>query len=252
MLSVVLATTLTHAQAFAQEQTSTVIEACADLEFKYVIERDGDTLRIGDIDDTTDQVEIDVTEGASEFTPDKFREAYEKAGLKYHQYAQCIFDKAVEEVVPDWFAQGAGVPQACIDQGELTEKLGINGNTTTLASSLILANQAYEVHLLGLTDQFLLHGKVEATESSPVTAKAIIDTSETFRELVKIELSNTAFALDAAFAKLKEMRQAYLMHVQLSCLLDNLKDYRDSLEKLRRAILDMEPRFDSASLTCGG
>ena len=177
-----------------------------------------------------------------------FRIAFEKARTQYHDAVKCVFDKSAISILSsagddfDAAILAAGAPNfpnllkpdvACLDEKPLANLLKDSSPENLLQPLLGLYND-YTEYLDGLlvtVSISSLDNKSQIRDFAKVINKLDI-----FQHLVENEIQNSLVALDAAFISLKEMRQAFMMHVHFQCMLKNLEDYRRVLGNLRAVV----------------
>ncbi|PIZ74385.1 hypothetical protein COY07_00810 [Candidatus Peregrinibacteria bacterium CG_4_10_14_0_2_um_filter_43_11] len=165
----------------------------------------------------------------------EFRIAFDTAKDLYHQYLECIFDGAETEIKDSI----SGVGSACLEPGELNPMAESTGSEAILPF-VLQAYNAYSDYLRGLYSmnwEKILITKIE--QGLSITRQ--------LNRLVTNELEDAIVAIDTTMGMLTEMRQAYIMHIQLQCMMKNLDDYRNILAKLRKVILALPSRIEDAS-----
>ncbi len=177
-----------------------------------------------------------------------FRIAFEKARTQYHDAVKCVFDKSVISILSsagddlDAAVLTAGAPSfpnllkpdvACLDEKPLTNLLKDSSPENLLQPLLNLYNN-YTEHLKGLVSITSVSSADNKTQIRDFAK--VINKLNTFQHMVENEIQSSIVALDAAFISLKEMRQAFMMHVHFQCMLKNLEDYRRLLGNLRTVI----------------
>ena len=92
-------------------------------------------------------------------------------------------------------------------------------------------------------------------QEHPTVSSATIDSfSEVFSNqseqklLVEDEIQNAIVAMNSTFIALKEMRQAFVMHVQFQCMLKNLEMYRRLMSNMRSVIMALPDLIEDASM----
>lgn len=186
-----------------------------------------------------------------------FRIGFEKARTSYHTYVECVFEKVVGEVMGSaggstdgiFSAHAPNLPEmlkpesACIAEKDLTDKLK-NGSPAVLLDPLLQEYNRYVDYVQKLYQKTLDKTSEAQSDSAFVDAFA---NSQALKLLVEGEIQNALIALDGAFIGIKEMRQAYIMHIHFQCMLKNLEFYRHALENLRRVIYGLPDNIINAS-----
>lgn len=223
-------------------EESPVLTACEDS--KPVLEGDISknqfTFKAGD-------TEIDSEELKKDGIGDReFRGALQKANNAYHRYVQCLFDEATNVVIPNFvtrLGEKAQIISGCIPQEELVATIQ-STSPEVLLEPLLSVREAYGIFMREMYSAYKAH------RSDLVSPQSATSNTLWFSDYINRELRTAAVALDTAFIQLKELRSSYMFHVHLSCMAENLSKYRDMVKKIRSQILDLEPRLDSASMTC--
>lgn len=193
-----------------------------------------------------------------------FRIAFETARNSYHTYVRCIFDRAFITILgsagadtegifttsapnfidamPSWLTSDA----ACIDQDELVEILRNSSPAQGLAAHLLDQYHLYVQHLNRLFDTLK---SLPSNISNIGEFAKVFEQNRIFKQLFDNEIKSAIVGLDAAFISLKELRQAFVMHVHFQCMLENLEMYRRILGNLRSIITVLPPLIHDASMT---
>jgi len=177
-----------------------------------------------------------------------FRIAFEKARTGYHAYMECVFENTVKIMLdsaggdtsgifdantpnlpnlPDWLIPEKACPS---NEKGLVEKLK-GASPDVLINPLQSAYNDYVDHL-----NLLFRMLSNSPPSNAEPAMAMVEKYNIFFSLVESEIQDALNAMEGAFIGLKEMRQAYMMHVHFQCMLKNLEVYRRAMENLRKVI----------------
>jgi len=197
-----------------------------------------------------------------------FRLAFEKARTSYHAYMECVFENTVkimlnsaggsaksekeqEDLIfsanapnlPEWMKPETACPS---NEKGLVETLK-GGSPEALVKPLLSTYNDYVDYLnllFGLVSNRISSNESGKTDSFDVMAEK----NKYFKLLVENEIQDALAALDGAFIGLKEMRQAYMMHVHFQCMLKNLEVYRHAMENLRKVISALPSVIINASI----
>jgi len=163
----------------------------------------------------------------------QFRLEFERARTQYHDYMNCVFEEAASEILGEDPKDLLTPETACQSEKKLVDVLK-NSSPETLLQPLMKVYRDYSDYLSRLAV------KVSAESESNVTTVRDFDKAfqriQQLRVLVEDEIQNGIVALDAAFQTLKQMRQAYVMHVHFQCMLKNLETYRQIMGYLREVV----------------
>ena len=171
---------------------------------------------------------------------------------------KCVFDQAAINMLASAGGDTEGVgpavlidmlpdllkPEtACLKQKDLVNILK-HGSPKSLLTPLLEAYYQYAEYLeklyMAVSDYLQID---ETTDYSKLYA-----TNQAFSLIVENEIQDAFVTLDASFTALKEMRQAFTIHVHFQCMLKNLEAYRRVLEKLRTVIESLPPIIENASM----
>lgn len=178
-----------------------------------------------------------------------FRVAFETASNQYHEYVNCVFNKATESVLNS----AGGDPKNLLnpDSACLTDSnpkklkdLLADSSPENLIQPLLKSYQDYAAYLKQL--QNILDNQPDLNPQN-IGINDIIERRTRFQLLIANETQNSIVALDNAFLSLKELRASYVMHQHFQCMLKNLENYRRALVNLRSVIEVMPPLFHNAS-----
>ncbi|MBU1018128.1 hypothetical protein KKA33_03830 [Patescibacteria group bacterium] len=163
----------------------------------------------------------------------EFRLEFERARNQYHDYMNCVFEEATVDILGEDPKALLKPDTACQSEKKLVDVLK-NSSPETLLQPLLKAYHDYAGYLNRLVIQ------VSANSESNVTTIRDFDLAfqriQQLRVLVEDEIQNGIVALDAALNTIKEMRQAYVMHVHFQCMLKNLEVYRQMMGHLRSVV----------------
>ncbi|MBN2095911.1 hypothetical protein JW752_00735 [Candidatus Peregrinibacteria bacterium] len=163
----------------------------------------------------------------------QFRLEFERVRTQYHEYMNCVFEEATVDILGEDPKALLQPETACQSEKKLVDVLK-NSSPETLLEPLLKAYHDYADYLNRLVIQ------VSANSESNVTTMRDFDLAfqriQQLRVLVEDEIQNGIVALDAAFQTLKQMRQAYVMHVHFQCMLKNLETYRQIMGHLREVV----------------
>lgn len=187
-----------------------------------------------------------------------FRLKFEKARTYYHDFVKCVFDQSAAEILGSaagdtegiWTANSPNLAEwmkpevACLSEEKLAEILKSAG-PQGLLKPLLLAHSQYVEYLRAIYNQASVSPTVD--EAARDQFWLIVDRNEFFKQLVENEAKDSIVALDAAFNGLKELRQAFTIHVRFQCMLRNLDHYRRALENLRSVMWVIPSLIEDAS-----
>jgi hypothetical protein len=211
-------------------------------------------------DQIIDESKIDLSKPFANQNGLNFRIAFEKARSDYHAFMECAFEKIVEDMMGTSGGDTSGIfganapnlpewskpESACIPEKELVDSLK-NGSPETLLEPLLKIYNDYVDYLQIL---YLKASEKIAMEQigKSIKFEEIQGQNESFGLLVENEIQDALAALDGAFIGLKEMRQAFVMHVHFQCMLKNLEFYRRAMENLRRVVSALPSVIEDASI----
>ena len=182
---------------------------------------------------------------------------------KYHEYVQCIFDYAEDQILDSGGAKTRGTAQvnapafpwfkpeaACIS----------NKNEAIIASSpdqllppLLEIHREYSNMLEKIAPKYEQEGDEKGEDGEILNWNQLLSVKSSasgkIRSYVESEIQNSLVAMDITFTTLKELRLAFVMHVQFQCMLNNLEKYRKVLESIRTIVSCMPAALDGASMT---
>ena len=229
------------AQASSNEALPSAIEDCGDKSTDYSKE------------------EIDLNKPYQDQNELNFRIAFEKARTDYHAFMACVFEKVVEKMLESAGGDTSGIfgahapnlpewskpESACVAEENLTNLLKM-GSPETLLKPLLEYYNEYVAHLQRLFQD--VSNKIVTSNNGEVRKfEEMVTRNKTLRLLVENEVGDAIAALDGTFIGLKEMRQAFVMHVHFQCMLKNLEFYRRAMENLRRVISAIPSVVENAS-----
>lgn len=188
-----------------------------------------------------------------------YRVAFEKARMNYHTYVECIFNGAVGSLLGSaggdtkgiFSANAPNLPElikpgsSCLAETNLTGLLK-DGSPANILKPLLEAYNAYAAYLRRLFELESLNPTISASGGK---LTEIYSRNQAFSLILENELQNAIVALNTSFISLKELRQAFVIHVHFQCLLKNLEFYRRALENLRRVISALPPIIKDASIS---
>ena len=189
-----------------------------------------------------------------------FRLAFEKARTDYHNYVKCIFDRAAIDMLASASGDTEGVglavlidklpdllkpKTACKKEKDLT-KIMSDGSPKSLLKPLLETYNKYVGHLKALLVE--ISKNLEVPEESAQDFSLLITRKQAFQLIIENEIQDAYVALDAAFITLKEMRQAFVMHVHFQCILQNLEAYRRVMENLRVVVESLPGVIEDCSM----
>ena len=188
---------------------------------------------------------------------------------KYHEYVQCMFDYAEDQILDSGGAKTRGTAQAnapafpwfkpeaaCIikdgKEYKMNEALQASA-PSELIPPLLKIHQEYANMLNKIAPKYEQEGTEsgEGGENLSVTGlfAAKSKASRELRSYIESEIDNSLVAIDITFTTLKELRMAFLMHVQFQCMLNNLEKYRKALESIRTIVSCLPAHLEDASVT---
>ncbi|MFH1012753.1 MAG: hypothetical protein V1760_03325 [Candidatus Peregrinibacteria bacterium] len=177
-------------------------------------------------------------------TPLKFRVAFEAARNQYHEFVECVFNKAWDQImtVVPRSADLNNPRVACLDAQELLE-VANNTGSTGLLGPLLKAYNAYSEYLMSL---FQISGSHVVLEGRFEKAAAQVNKME---NLVNNEIQDALVAIDTSLRKLMELRQVFVMHIHFQCMLLHLEDYRTLLGELRKVTVLLPTKLIDAAMS---
>ncbi len=193
------------------------------------------------------------------FSDSMFEDEFEEAQEAYHLYIKCLFDESVNGLLGSaggetegiFSANAPNLPEwtkpesACLSQ----EKLGTVVKDSAPKNLIPFALDAYNQYVDRLKYLFELLQKYPTVSASTIdNFSEVLTNQNSYKLLVEDEIQNSIVAMDSAFKALKEMRQAFVMHVQFQCMLKNLEKYRRVMENMREVISAIPARIIDASM----
>lgn len=197
------------------------------------------------------------------FTESEFETAFLDAQEEYHVYVQCVFDISQKYILdaPDESYLQTGMlannPNAldwmkpdiaCIDQKQIVS---------------ILEAVSFDVLLIPLLDIYNKYGDyldsilvpyAKQNKSNDDSEKDLYDLisqtiarSEKAERLIENEKESALVAMDTSFYSLKELKTAFIMHVNFQCMMQSLGKYRNILEDIRNIVDDLLTRLPDAA-----
>lgn len=213
---------LSPMQVSAEEEESLVVEGCASELPTYQ-----------DIVLEQSRAELD------------FRIAFEKARAGYHTYVQCMFAGAVDEMLGTDPELLLNPESACLAEDALSTTLK-GGSPAALLSPIMSAYNEYTKYLNYLFRLITITPGFDVNAPSDLTVQ--VGRRQKLRILMDNEIQNSLVALDTSFITLKEMRQAFVMHVHFQCMLKHLEQYRRFMSNLRSVVTVIPPLIEDASI----
>lgn len=191
-----------------------------------------------------------------------FRIDFEETRNAYHDYVKCIFDQAVVRILgsaggdtegimstnspnfidalPDWLKPDL----ACLDESKLSEILA-DGKPANLLLYILPIYNEYVIHLELLYRAVLEESGYDLKDANFTD---IVVNNAALKLIVQNEIQDALVAIDSTFISIKELRQAFMMHVHFQCMLKNLEFYRRALENMRSVISVMPALLEDASM----
>ena len=202
------------------------------------------------------EAEIDIK------TIDKFLGVQQE---KYHEYVQCMFDYAEDQILDSGGAKTRGTAQAnapafpwfkpeaaCIDEDKRKEVIN-NTAPSELVPSLLKIHQEYADMLNKIVPKYTQEGNESGEDGESLTTMELFSlksqVGRRLRNYIDSEIDSSLVAIDITFITLKELRMAFLMHVQFQCMLNNLEQYRAALENIRTIVSCLPAHLQDASIT---
>jgi hypothetical protein len=159
----------------------------------------------------------------------------------------CVFETSANEMVESAGPSPANLMKpglACLDTQKLTEKV----KTSSPEKLLGPLQSVYQNYVLYLEHLFsTLQQNPAVSPGGTDNLAQVTERQGFFRMLIDNEASDALVALDSGFSALKEMRQAFVMHVHFQCWIRNLESFRNILGELREIVLELPPRFLNCS-----
>ncbi len=193
---------------------------------------------------------------------DKFLETEQE---KYHEYVQCIFDFAEDQILDSGGAKTRGTMQAnapsfpwfkpeaaCISEDKKNAAIKASA-PTELLPPLLKTHSEYSDMLNKIVPKYEQDGTESTEDGESFSWGELFDAkssaSRKLRNYIDTEIDDSLIAIDITFITLKELRIAFVMHVQFQCMLNNLEKYRKVLESIRTIIGCMPGALRDASIT---
>lgn len=203
--------------------------------------------------------------------------AYELAQEAYHEYVECIFDFAESEILKKKMTSRQGIGLANTPNTPNVEDVPVAGylidwmspatacmeeeaymkviEDTNPGATLIPVQHAHYQYEKYLKDTLLaLYYKngIEVDSSGKALTgydqiQSKTNAYKKFESEIENEIENSIVAMDIAFISLRELRTAFVMHVQFQCMLKNLEKYRKVLEDIRIIVDTLPGRLRDAS-----
>lgn len=192
---------------------------------------------------------FDPVKSDTQFTNLQFRLAFEKARNNYHDYVNCVFNEAAQSMLGSAGpkdAKALNQPSSACIEGQVLTTLLKDTSPKNLLDPLLTAYTDYSRYLKSLIS--VMFNKPEIDPQSIGQFELIVQRQQFFELLTDNEIENALVALDSAFIGYKEMRQAYVLHVQFQCMLKNLERYRQAMSSLRSVISILPHLFEDASM----
>lgn len=199
----------------------------------------------------------------TDFSDDKYIAEFEKAQNHYHNYVKCIFDEAItqmlgvsgsgagSQIAADATVNAPNFPEllkpdvACIDSPELNQLL-FDASPEQILPKILTAYSEYKGHLNALVDE--LRESPEINSATRQNFALLVNRQTELVLMADNEIEYSLIALDTSFIALKEMRQAYVMHVHFMCILNSLESYRKLMENLRSVVEILPALIEDASI----
>ena len=227
-LMLLIITSFITNSAYAVSPSNVIVEACKDKLPQY----------------PTEAEKIDLNEPYNGKYNLNFRIAFETARTEYHAYVKCIFDKATKDILGSEAEKLLQPDTACLKEEKLVEILN-DGSPANLLKPILEIYNKYVDYLNLLSKKASENLEIEAGGSN--IAKIFTEYGN-LQLIVENEVQNAIVALDSAFIALKEMRQAFVMHVHFQCMMKNLELYRQALGNIRRVVSAIPPLIEDASM----
>ena len=194
------------------------------------------------------------------FSDLEFRIKFEKTRNAYHEYIQCIFDESAKEILGSaggnikaiWTASTPNIPEllkpevACLKQENLTKIIN-HSSPKSILPTLLNTHGNYATYLNNLSDVY--ERNMRSTSSNARIFAGYFKRVEIFDNLITNEIQDSLVGMDIALGVLKEMRQAFVMHVHFQCMLKNLGEYRKMLENIRTIVMLLPSKIIDASMS---
>lgn len=186
------------------------------------------------------------------FSESEFENAFLDAQEEYHVYVQCVFDIAQKYILdaPDESYLQTGMlannPNAldwmkpdiaCMDQKQIKDIL-ISISFNNLLIPLLDNYNIYGDYLDSILKPYSNKNKSEDDSEKDLydLIDQIIIRSEKAKKLIENEKESALIAMDTSFNSLKELKLAFIMHVNFQCMMKNLEKYRNLLEEVRNVV----------------
>ncbi len=175
----------------------------------------------------------------------EFRLAVETARNQYHNYVNCVFNKATDNLLK---SSGGNIKninkpkEACLSDknAQKLKKILADSSPAYLLTPIMQAYQDYSTYLNDMQALWIenvsLNNSIDGVEQK-----------QALKRMVKNEVQQSLIALDTAFIGLKEMRQAFVIHQHFQCMIKNLETYRIILGKLKSIVSSLPDLFHNAS-----
>lgn len=240
----------------AQESEAPVLKACNSLNPNFYVE-DGDKII------TNKDWKV---EGALSSTG--YRARFENAQTAYHNHMECLFNFAENTIYKTGAAREDGILQAntpntriidwmvpneaCLSPVEIKTIIETTSPDQML-TAVLTAHQNYEKYLNELFKAYSNNPTEENAQGNSARGADLLikvaNNLSTFDKEKQMEIDGSLVGIDLMFTYIKELRQAFIMHVHFQCTLKYLEKYRRELEKLRNLITPLPDQLRDASVT---
>jgi len=199
----------------------------------------------------------------SVFSESEFETIFLNAQEEYHVYVQCVFDMSQKYILdaPDESYLQTGMTAnnpnaldwmkpdiACIEQTQIRDILNAVSFKVLLVPLLDNYN-LYKAYLDEILKPYSSQNKSDDDSETDVydLISQTIVRSEKAKKLIENEQESALIAMDTSFNSLKELKTAFIMHVNFQCMMKNLDKYRNILEEIRKVVDDLLTRLPDAA-----
>jgi len=194
-----------------------------------------------------------------------FEEEFLDTQEKYHVYMQCVFDKSQKYILDapdssfiatglvannpnaiDWMKPGV----ACMTQDEIEVILNAVSFEKVLIPILGTYNDYSDYLDYMMSDYRGNNTGAQGEKENQFERLSSTSTRVNRAELlIENEKEASIVVIDTSFYALKELKLAFLMHVNFQCMMQGLERYRNVMEAFRISVDDFLTRLPDASMS---
>jgi hypothetical protein len=227
-----------------------IIQDCVELRPKFAVKEEGKPAF----------VETFRAEGTALSAGEK-KKLMEEASGAFHRYVGCLFDGMVTGIIkigvsnlPESFSAytpslpDLRSPEESCKVGPDMEKILLETSTDVVLPVVQTAYDSYYLYLKAILDR-PEKGREENTAAN-ADLTALSEKTDELHLYFADEMETTIAAIKTAFQSIKEMRQAYMLHLQFNCWINHLEGWRNMLEEIRKLVVRLPEKLIDASTTC--